>query len=183
MEGDAMPMQAPLNLDTSCRSSGTLPDGRTVPLAWDLTTRKIMMKVAPYVPWSNRDNNKAAKRLMGRGGVYLAAADEWFRGVWTEAPQQVFDADYTEKQQKELASGRTSARLGSGALGLTSGGGGMQKSGSTLIEGDYEEVDEPEEEEDEEEGVEEGEGDAEAEPEEVAAPSKRKGKKAKGRGR
>ena len=176
-----MPTRAPLNLDMSCHTSGTLPDGRTLPLAWELTTGKIYVKVAPYFPWNNRDGNRAAVKLIDKGGVYLAVMDEWFRGVWLEAPQQVFDADYTRKQQRELSRGGGSrlaldSITGSGSypLGLTTGGGGMQKTGSTTIEGDYEEVEDDEDDETENGETENG----EAEPE-TATGRKRAKKKSK----
>ena len=164
-----MPFRPPLNLDMSCKTSGTLPDGRTVPLAWDLSTGKIYMKVAPFMPWNRQDGHKAAKKLFDAGGIHVAARDEWFRGVWTEAPQQIFDADYTRKQQLELSRGGGSyQRLAINApLGLTEGGGGMEKAGSTVIDADYEEV-----------GDEDDQGD-DAEQEEESEPVTAKGKKRK----
>ena len=86
----------PLVLDMSTRTAGKLPDGRTVPLAWSLSTpAKIYMKTAPYMPWGDTTKVDAT---IAAGGVYIAALDEWFRGVWEPAPPQVLDADYTAQQ-------------------------------------------------------------------------------------
>jgi hypothetical protein len=110
-------MQAPLNLDMTSHSSGVLPDGRTVPLAWDFATSKLMIKVAPGMPWNQRDGNKEAVQLVNQGGQYLGVSDEWFRGVWIPSETDITSADYTRalaaKQNPALGSG-SPAMLGEG---------------------------------------------------------------------
>lgn len=101
----------PLTLDMSSRSSGKTPEGKTVPLAWDLTTQKIYMKTADGMPW---DDSAKVAAIVANGGTYLAASDEWFRGVWELAPQVIMDADYTRKQ---LGGATGAALLGDGGDG------------------------------------------------------------------
>lgn len=180
-----MPFRPPLVLDESCHTSGTLPDGRTLPLAWDLLTGKIYMKLGTSFPWNNRDNSKEATKLYNSGATMVASNDEWFRGVWAEAPQQVFDADYTRRQQLELSrgngvrlllnsvTGAVSRQEGGGfwPLGLTTGE--AHPVSSSVIEGDFEEVEPPDEDEGEGEGEENGEAEA-------ASKRKKKAKRARG---
>jgi hypothetical protein len=60
------------------------------------------MKSYPSMPW-----NDAAKitELSAAGAQYLPVPDEWFRGVWEPAPQQVMDAAYTAEQERRRLSG------------------------------------------------------------------------------
>lgn len=129
-------MLPPLNLDRTHRTSGVLPDGRTVPLAWDFTTQQIMAKVEPYMPWDHRDGHKRAIEL-SQTGQYLPDDDLHFRGVWIPAPKQIFSADYSRKMQNALNSGSVYPMLPQ----HTHGPGGQEMVGSTVEEGEDEEVD------------------------------------------
>lgn len=131
-------MNPPLNLERNSRTSGVTPDGRTVPLAWDMTTGVLMMKTHPYMPWSYEDAGAAARSLINAGGVHLADADEWYRGVWVPAPEQILDADYTRDQQRKLL------RDGGNTFPQITDGGYSEKSGSMMLDGD-EELTPPEE--------------------------------------
>jgi hypothetical protein len=133
-------MQSPLNLDRSTRSSGVTPDGKVVPLAWDYSSNQMMMKVAFHMPWNAGDGHKAAIKLAAAGGQYLPDLDEWFRGVWTVAPKNICDADYTRKQQKALSNGGGYPRLNAQTTAGWLGGGYSDSVGSTVGEAE----DEPE---------------------------------------
>lgn len=129
-------MNPPLNLQRTSRTAGVTSDGRTVPLAWDLTTGLLMMKVAPYMPWSYTDKGAAAKQLADQGGVYLPDVDTWYRGVWVPAQENILDADYTRnQQQRQLRNG------GGMAQRQITDGGYADKVGSSVI--DEEEVEPP----------------------------------------
>jgi hypothetical protein len=91
-----MPVLAPINLDKTSRTSGKLPDGRIVPLAFDLTTQELLMKTSDGMPWGD---DAALDAVLSAGGRYVNDPEVWFRGVWEPAPAQVLDAEYTAKQQ------------------------------------------------------------------------------------
>lgn len=93
-----MPSSPPLNIDKRSRISNKLPGGTVVPLAWDFATGKPVAKVASGFPWNDEE---ATKKLIDAGGQYLADNDEWFRGVWVPAPDNVFAADYNPDAEKQ----------------------------------------------------------------------------------
>jgi hypothetical protein len=123
-------MQPPLILDRTSRTSGTLPDGRTVPLAWSYSTSQTMMKVSPYFPWGNE---KAVRKLLASDAQYLCDGDDWFRGVWVPAPENIQDADYTQALlDKRLRAGASQLRLQQQSTAGWTSGGFAEKSGSTI---------------------------------------------------
>jgi hypothetical protein len=91
----SLPLKTPIVLDMNSHTSGRIPDGRTLPLAWEYTTNKIYMKSYTAMPWGNQSELDG---VIARGGVYIGGNDEWFRGVWEEAPQMVMTAEYTRDQ-------------------------------------------------------------------------------------
>lgn len=135
-------MNAPLALLKTSHTSGVTPDGRTVPLAWDANSGKLMMKTAPYMPWggSNADKSKL-KKVLETSGQFLADPEEWYRGVWEPAPENILDADYTRNQQQRALRGGSAPLLSSGGGGYA--GGYRDQVASTIEDEDEDELTEP----------------------------------------
>jgi hypothetical protein len=120
------------------------------------------MKVAAYMPWDASDGNKAALKLVAKGGQYLACAEEWFRGVWIDAPENILDADYTKEQAKKRlsAGGNGQFRLTQQTTAGWTEGGFAEKAGFSVGEGEEEEEEEEAAPPDGDEANGEGEGEA-----------------------